>query len=195
VILRRLGNKKKIASEIIQHFPDHKIYIEPFFGSGGMFFNKPKAKYNIVNDLDSDVFNLFQVVMSQKSELEKAFYIMPIHSDLLDYWKKHEETDPVKKALRFLFLSNFTLFGAGRTLRSGTGNNKMQFYKMIDATFDMIADVKFFNKDFRKFFSGLTIFDTANIQPSKAFIYCAEVWRITIYKCFGRLDICCVKNC
>ena len=54
MILRRLGNKKKIAKEIQKYFPPHKIYIEPFFGAGGMFFNKPKAKYNIVNDLDSD---------------------------------------------------------------------------------------------------------------------------------------------
>ena len=104
MILRRLGNKSKIAQEIIKYFPEHKIFVDVFFGAGGMFFNKPKAKYNIVNDLDSDVFNLFMVVMNQKEELEKAFYMMPIHSDLLDYWKKHEETDPIKKALRFLFL-------------------------------------------------------------------------------------------
>jgi len=89
MILRRLGNKKKIARKIQSYFPKHKIYIEPFFGAGGMFFNKPKAKYNIVNDLDSDVFNLFQVVMNQKEELEKAFYMMPIHRELLEYWKKN----------------------------------------------------------------------------------------------------------
>ena len=35
-----------------------KIYIEPFFGAGGMFFNKRKAKYNVLNDLDSEIFNL-----------------------------------------------------------------------------------------------------------------------------------------
>ncbi len=171
MILRRLGNKKKIAAEIIKHFPDHKIYIEPFFGAGGMFFNKPKAKYNIVNDLDSDVFNLFQVVMNQKEELEAAFYIMPIHSDLLDYWKKNLETDPIKKALRFLFLSNFGYMGKPSSLQAGTGNNKMQFYKTLDDTFDLINDVKFFNKDFRKFFSGLAIADTTDIQPSRSFIY------------------------
>ena len=78
MILRRLGNKQAIAHKIIPYFPPHKTYIEPFFGAGGMFFNKPKAKYNIVNDLDSEVFNLFQVVMNQKEELEKAFYMMPI---------------------------------------------------------------------------------------------------------------------
>lgn len=106
MILRRLGNKSKIAHKIQEYFPPHKIYIEPFFGAGGMFFNKPKAKYNIVNDLDSDVFNLFQVVMNQKDELKEAFYMMQIHSDLLEYWKENEEIEPIKKALRFLFLSN-----------------------------------------------------------------------------------------
>ena len=158
MILRRLGNKKKIAHKIIEHFPDHKIYIEPFFGAGGMFFQKPKVKYNIVNDLDSDVFNLFQVVMNQKEELEKAFYIMPIHSDLLDYWKKNLEVDPVKKALRFLFLSNFGYMGKMDTIQMGTFTQKTTFYKVIDKTFDLINDVKFSNKDFRKFLKSLTFF-------------------------------------
>mgnify|MGYP003668643780 FL=1 len=106
MILRRLGNKKKLAEHIQTYFPDHSIYVEPFFGAGGMFFNKPKVKYNIVNDLDSDVFNLFQIVSNNYTELETKFKTMPIHSDLFEYWKENEETDDVMKALRFLFLSN-----------------------------------------------------------------------------------------
>ena len=75
MILRRLGNKKKIAKEIQKYFPPHKIYIEPFFGAGGMFFNKHKAKYNIVNDLDSDVFNLFQRGYEPKRRTRKGYFI------------------------------------------------------------------------------------------------------------------------
>jgi DNA adenine methylase len=155
MILRRLGNKSKIAKEIQQHFPPHKIYIEPFFGAGGMFFNKPKAKYNIVNDLDSDVFNLFQVVMNRKEELEKAFYMMPIHSDLLEYWKKNHETDPIKKALRFLFLSNFTLLGKQDTILNGAENPKNKFNYNLSETFNYIENVQFFNKDFKVFLNIL----------------------------------------
>jgi len=170
VILRRLGNKKKIAKEIQKYFPPHKIYIEPFFGAGGMFFNKPKAKYNIVNDLDSDVFNLFQVVMNQKEELEKAFYMMPIHSDLLDYWKKNEETDPIKKALRFLFLSNFTFMGAGSSVSFGDGNTKDLLYKNIDATNDYLKNVWFDNSDCNKFIKVST---SGRVGDSKdILIYC-----------------------
>lgn len=162
LILRRLGNKKKIAKEIIQYFPDHKIYIEPFFGAGGMFFNKPKAKYNIVNDLDSDVFNLFQVVMNQKEELEKAFYMMPIHSDLLDYWKKNEETEPIKKALRFLFLSNFSYLGKRGQLRTNPENPKKTFYTKLDKTFEILENCQFFNKDFKTFINNISITDEQN---------------------------------
>jgi len=152
-------------------FPRHRIYIEPFFGAGGMFFNKPKANYNIVNDLDSDVFNLFQVVINQKEELEKAFYIMPTHSDLLEYWKTNQESDPLKKALRFLFLSNLTLFGAMGTLQGGTGNTKDAFYKYIDKTYELINDVKFFNTDAVDFLTKKVAFGESE-PVSDCFIYC-----------------------
>lgn len=173
MILRRLGNKKKIAQEIQQYFPPHKIYIEPFFGAGGMFFNKPKAKYNIVNDLDSDVFNLFQVVMNQKEELEKAFYMMPIHSDLLDYWKKNEETEPIKKALRFLFLSNLTYMGKGTTLSlTGYNNSKNIVFENIDLTFKLIENVQFNNIDCINFLKNISLDDRGNGGTQQTFIYC-----------------------
>ena len=168
MILRRLGNKSAIASEIQKYFPPHKIYIEPFFGAGGMFFNKPKAKYNIVNDLDSDVFNLFMVVMNQKDELEKAFYQMPIHSDLLNYWKKNEETDPIKKALRFLFLSNLTHMGGGASIRMQPRTPKNTFFEKLDETFDKINDLQFYNSDFAKFLKSIC-FDSMEFDT---LIYC-----------------------
>lgn len=82
MILRRLGNKKAIATKIIPHFPSHSIYYEPFFGAGGMYFNKPLAKYSILNDLDEDVFNLFQVVKDQSDDFLYLFSITPLSEDL-----------------------------------------------------------------------------------------------------------------
>ena len=174
MILRRLGNKKKIAKEIQKYFPEHKIYIEPFFGAGGMFFNKPKAKYNIVNDLDSDVFNLFQVVMNQKEELERAFYLMPIHSDLLNYWKQNKETEPIKKALRFLLMSNFTYLGKMCTLLFGGSRytGKKEYFELINKTFDFLFDVQINNKDFKDFLKNISLDDRSGKgETEKTFIY------------------------
>ena len=177
MILKRLGNKTKMAQDLLKYFPTHKIYIEPFFGAGGMFFNKPKAKYNIVNDSDSDVFNLFNVVSLHKEELERQFFEMPIHQDLISYWNKNQETCEIRKALRFLMLSNFVLNGRGTTLRLGaTGGSsgiKNNFYNQLKSTYDLIHDVQFCNKDFRVFFNSFYLDDRANKKESdNTFIYC-----------------------
>lgn len=94
---------------------------------------------------------------------------MPIHSDLLDYWKKNKETDDVLKALRFLFLSNLTFLGKGDTLKIGACSHKQPFYKYIDKTFEMLEGVQFMNKDFEKFFKS---YENKLEDKAKTFIYC-----------------------
>jgi DNA adenine methylase len=183
MILRRLGNKKKIAEQIQGYFPEHKIYIEPFFGAGGMFFNKPKAKYNIVNDLDSDVFNLFNVVMNQKEDLEDSFYNMPVHTDLLKYWGENKETDPIKKALRFLFLSNFTYLGKQDCLSiTGYNNSKELLYKNLNETNRLLFDVQFTNWHFKDFFNKYSLDDRGNGGRKATFIYCDPPYLNTVDK-------------
>jgi DNA adenine methylase len=171
MILKRLGNKTKLAKEIQKYFPPHSIYIEPFFGAGGMFFNKPKAKHNILNDLDSDVFNLFRVVMDRKEELKESFYLMPIHSDLLEYWKVHKEEEPIKKALRFLLMSNYTYLGKGGNLNSAIKNEKKYFNENLKLSFSLLESSKFYNNDFRIFLKNLS-FRTNSSEKQKTFIYC-----------------------
>lgn len=158
-MLTRPGNKQRIAGKILPYFPPHELYIEPFFGAGGMFFNKPLAKYNVCNDLDSDVFNLFKVLQSEKmrNKLYKYFELTPIHSDLLTYWKKNKETNPIKKAARFLFLSNNTLLGNGDTLRFGNQvNQKKLILKNLKYVNKKLEHVQFTNFDFRKFINAIT---------------------------------------
>jgi len=157
MILTRLGNKRKIAASITQYFPPHTTYVEPFFGAGGVFFNKPKAKYNILNDIDSDVFNLFMVVKKHKKQLEKSVFNMPVHEELLRYWQKNKEVDPVQKALRFLFLSNFGYMGKPHTLRFGVYDGKSVILKNIETTNRLLSDCQFMNCDFRKVIKKMAI--------------------------------------
>ncbi len=170
MILRRLGNKSKIAKKIQVHFPRHYIYIEPFFGAGGMFFNKPKSKYNVLNDIDSDVYNLFQVVSNKKSELEAAFKAMPIHQKLWEYWKNNQETDPIKKSLRFLFLSNYGYLGQSETLRYLSGNTSKLLYENIERTNAFIFGCEFMSTDFRDIFKKLPFKNKK--EKFNTFVYC-----------------------
>lgn len=174
MILRRLGNKKKIAKEIQAYFPPHKIYIEPFFGAGGMFFNKPKAHNNLLNDLDSDVFNLFQVVSNKTKEFESEFLSTPYHTDLLEYWKTNKETEPIKKALRFLFLSNYCLNGVIGTLRLEAKKNEylLKFPNLLNKTNDFLFGCSFANMDYKKFINSIAFIKDGRNDENKTLIYC-----------------------
>lgn len=172
MILRRLGNKSAIAKEIQKYFPPHKIYIEPFFGAGGMYFYKPQVQYNFLNDIDNDVFNLFMVVKENKEELADAFLKTPLHQSLLSYWKQNEEKDPIQKAVRFLFISNCALHGNGGSLRMGTTDNpKQNFFDNINATFEKISTAKFSNCDFRDVIKKIGFIQDGRNQEQQTLIY------------------------
>ena len=115
-LLRRLGNKSRMAAKLLPYFPPHDIYVEPFFGAGGMFFNKPRAAHNFLNDSDNEVFNLYMVAMNDRDRLKFELSRMPVHQSLWRLWKTEIPTDPVLKAVRFLFYSNFGYMGMGTSL-------------------------------------------------------------------------------
>jgi len=169
MILNRLGNKTKIAKEVQKHFPKHDIYMEPFFGAGGMYFNKPKAKYNFLNDFDDDVYNLFRQLLDNKDELIKWLKLTPITETQFKEWGKGKREDnDLLNAIRFLFISNFGLYGKPNTLRIGAVNPREQILKQIDLTFNYLQDTYFLNTDFRKFFKKCDY--KGNIE--RCFCYC-----------------------
>ena len=64
-IIRYPGSKWGLADWIISHFPenyDKMVYLEPFCGSGAVFFNKIPGAVETVNDLDGDIVNLYRVL-------------------------------------------------------------------------------------------------------------------------------------
>lgn len=157
MILNRLGNKRKMAARILPHIPEHRHWIEPFFGAGGLFFAKPKAQRNVVNDLDGEVFNLFCVVKDRPDELEAAWGSMPLHEGLWKHWKAQSPTDPVWRAVRFLFRSNFGFMGLPQTLRLNSKNTKRRLQDHIAATSELLYDVEFTQCDFRSFLGRIPL--------------------------------------
>lgn len=169
MVLYRLGNKSKLAPRILPLIPEHQLWLEPFFGAGGLFFNKERAPRNIVNDLDSEVFNLFTVVVDRRAELEEAWASMPIHEDLWKRWKKETPADPVWRAVRFLFQSNFGFLGKPQTLVWNRKNAKRLLQERIAATQEALYDVEFMNVDFRQMLCRIPL---SKRERSNAFVYC-----------------------
>lgn len=78
-VLKYPGAKNRIAKWICEYIPPHGVYLEPFFGSGAVFFNKEPAKIETINDLDDDVVNYFEVIRDKSDELIAALKISPYY--------------------------------------------------------------------------------------------------------------------
>ena len=71
-IVRYFGSKWRMAPRLIDLFPKHRIYGEPYLGSAAVFLSKQPVEVEILNDLDSEVVNLFEVVRDHPKELRRV---------------------------------------------------------------------------------------------------------------------------
>lgn len=73
-----------MANRIVNCFPDHHSYLEPFFGSGAVLFNKPRSPIETVNDLDGNVVNLFKWIKDDPERLAHEIYFTPYARQVYD---------------------------------------------------------------------------------------------------------------
>lgn len=103
-VFRYPGSKWSISEWIISHFPEgyeKMVYLEPFLGSGAVFFNKRPSAVETINDLDSDVVNLFQILRERPEDLKRVLELTPYSREEHD--KSFEPCeDPLEKARRFM---------------------------------------------------------------------------------------------
>ena len=100
-ILKYPGAKWRLSNWIIDNMPVHKVYLEPFFGSGAVLFNKAPSGIETVNDLDGNVVNLFRVIRNRPKELRELIELTPWARD--EYYDSYSKTgDELEDARRFL---------------------------------------------------------------------------------------------
>lgn len=66
----RIGSKRRIVNKVLNRFPsnyEEMIYVEPFFGSGSIFFNKKQSQKEVINDLDKDLMNSYKNIKKIKT--------------------------------------------------------------------------------------------------------------------------------
>lgn len=79
-VITYYGGKSELAKDIAPYVPAGiKRYVEPFFGSGGLFFYRETrwAPIEIINDLNGDVVNFFKVLRDKPKKLIDLLQMTP----------------------------------------------------------------------------------------------------------------------
>jgi len=150
-ILQYPGQKNYIAQWIVDHFPDgyqKMTYLEPFFGSGSVFFIKERSSIETINDIDSEIFNLFLQIRENPVELAEALKNTLWGRDEQDLAYDYTE-NPIERARRCIVRYWFT-FGSNGNFKNGmrfeikrnTGSLKYFHTKLPDVILQISKRVK-----------------------------------------------------
>jgi len=119
-----LGGKRSLAGRLAERIGaiPHVRYVEPFVGMGGVFFRrKERPKQEVINDINSEVVNLFRLLQRHYQQLLDVLkWQVCSRADFARLVKVDPNTlTDLERAARFIYLQR-TAFG-GQSVRQTFG--------------------------------------------------------------------------
>src|SRR5262245_46025276 len=106
------GSKNKIALRLCETLPPHNCWVDAFCGSAALTLRKSLAPIEIINDLDSNIVNLFEQLRDNHDALCRAVELTPYAEDeLLNARTITPGLSSLEKARRFLVQSMMAING------------------------------------------------------------------------------------
>lgn len=114
------GGKQKLAKRIVALIPEHRQYVEPFFGGGAVFWTKAPSKVEAVNDINESCITFWRVLKSRfvelKTELECSLHSEELHRQARAVLAQPADHDEVRVAWAFWVQTNMSF---ANTIRGG----------------------------------------------------------------------------
>ncbi|MDD2475149.1 MAG: DNA adenine methylase [Dysgonamonadaceae bacterium] len=133
--LKWVGGKRQLMPTIKELIPKtYSFYYEPFVGGGAVLF-EIQPKKAVINDLNPELINTYNVIKINpeeliedlKTHLNTADYFYNIRS--LDRQDGYEKLSDIKKASRVIYLNKTCYNGLYRVNNSGEFNTPFGGYK------------------------------------------------------------------
>ena len=106
------GGKQNMSSLIISLIPEHKLYCEPFFGGGAVFFAKPQSKMEVINDLNDWVITFYKVLKTDfgilKMLIDQTLSSRSIYREAEFVLKNNKNFNDIKVAWAFWVQTNMS---------------------------------------------------------------------------------------
>lgn len=119
--IRYHGAKFRLASWLLQYFPPHDCYVEPYGGAAGVLVRKPRAYAEVYNDLDGDIVNFFRVLRDPETRaalIEQLILTPFARKEFEGAWE--DSADPVERARRTAVRATFG-WGSSSATKGTTG--------------------------------------------------------------------------
>lgn len=155
---RWYGGKIRMLEKLEALIPEHKIYLEPFVGSGALALNHIRSPVEIVNDLDGNIANLFRVMADREmgKELISRLLNVPYDRKLFNVVREEQKNNFIgynsieKAVLTYIMISQS--FNATRSSFSKGGYASTELYHQdllnnLPKVYERLEHVKIFNVD------------------------------------------------
>lgn len=113
IVIPYMGGKFELSRRLIPMLAPHKRYIEVFAGGLSMYFRKNKVEWNIVNDLDNDIVNLYESIRTKFKEFKfHAYWMVKSRELFLDFREEVHKSkeidipDPERAAKYYYVIKN-----------------------------------------------------------------------------------------
>jgi DNA adenine methylase len=162
--LTYMGSKYYLSKTIIKLL-DYSVeyYVEPFFGSGQVFFTKPPHKTEIINDINNDLVNFYLVWYEHKNKLIESLESLPYSSYVRNQWVSEwtqgfKGSDDFERAVRYFYINRTSFLGMMKRrffdpiARKGS-RTYYNAIKILEVMHSRIRNAMILNYDFRKVLS------------------------------------------
>jgi DNA adenine methylase len=130
------GGKQRLVKFILPKIPPHTLYVEPFLGGGAIFWNKEPSKGEVLNDVNGEIINFYQVAKTKfkllNAEIQNTLHSRMLHRKAYLIHEFPELFSDIKRAWAVWVLCNMGFSG----IMSGSfgydvneGKNRTQFKK------------------------------------------------------------------
>jgi len=159
-----------MAPWIIEHFPQHQVYVEVFGGSASVLMRKSPSRTEVYNDVESKIVNVFRVLRDPEKaeELGRLLELTPFSSE--EYARSYfEEPRNEIDAARLMIFRSFAGVGSDSVYRNngfrrGFKNKRLDanhalasYLDCLPGFVDRMRDVIVENLDWKKL---IDVYDT-----------------------------------
>ncbi len=157
VVIPYYGGKFRLSTQLVPMLATHERYFEVFAGGLSMFFRKNRAKYNVINDIDNDIINLYTCVIKHFEKLIDTLYWLPksreIFNDAKSTVKSSKDINipDVERAAKYFYSirNGFNKIPTGTFSKTSTWNTS-EIIENLKYSRKFFDDTTIENLDFRK---------------------------------------------